>query len=141
MTANPAKVIGVALVGVAWATVLYGLFLTPVSTDPLLDLEAGPSFAVNLFVYLPALALSVLLVVALVVAFAHRKGAVAGAAVAVVVGAFAMWVLAQQELLAFRPELRVALLVAQALSLLGLLAFGFALLWPSRADTAAAQRV
>lgn len=138
MTGSAAKVVGVVLVGVAWAAVLYGLFLTPVSTDPVLDLEAGPSFAVNLFVYLPALALSVVLLVALIASLAHGKGAVAGAAVAVAVGSFTMWVLAQPDLLAYRPELRVLLLVAQSSALLGLLAFWFALLWPSRADPAAA---
>lgn len=115
------KVVGLLLLAAGWVLVLRGLFLLPVPDDPELDLEAGPAFALNVSVYLPALALTVLLVVAIPCAAAVSRGAEVGVVIAAVVGGFVWWVLTQEPLLRYIPGLRNGLLLAAAVTGMGLL--------------------
>jgi hypothetical protein len=100
------RTLAASLVLLGWLVVLRGLyFLTP-SSRPELDLEAGPSFAVNLAVYLPSMALTVVLLVLLPVAVtATRVGAATVTAAAGITGAFGLWVLTQDALLDYLPGL------------------------------------
>lgn len=102
-----ARVVVALLVVGGWATLLSGLYLQPASADPELDLEAGGSFAAGLTVYLPALALSVALLVALgIVVLAGRVlSGIVGITAGVVVALFAWWVSAQGYLTAYLPGL------------------------------------
>ncbi len=145
MSVISTKVAGLLLLVAAWGVVLRGLFLLPPSTDPALDLEAGPAFAVNFSVYLPALVLCILLLVALPVSVGTRRGAPVGVAAGFAVGIFALWVLTQRSLLGYFPGLRAALWLAIGLVCAGLLAYSMAYaLQPTKAapqaETTGAQR-
>ena len=123
MKAKALGVVGLLLLSAAWVVVLRGLFLLPVSNSPELDLEAGPAFAINISVYLPALALSLLLLVALPVSVAAGRGAAVGAVAGLAVSVFALWVLTQHALLDYFPGLTAALSLATGLGIVGILAY------------------
>ncbi len=136
------RVVAALLVVGGWAALLAGLYLQPVSPNPELDLEAGGSFAAGLTVYLPALALSAALLVAvlLLVLAGRSVGSAFGTGAGLVVALFAWWVSAQDYLLAYIPGLSpllgpAALLGAAAsvVSLLGLVLSG------ERGDAAATE--
>lgn len=131
--ARVVRVLVALLVACGWAAVLAGLYLQPVSEDPELDLEAGGSFAAGLTVYLPALALSVVLVVTVVLVLLTSRtvAGVFGTGAGVVVTLFAWWVSAQDYLTAYVPGLTgllwpAALLgvAAAVVSLVGLVLSG-----------------
>ena len=132
------RVVGALLVAVAWAAVLRGLFLLPASADPGRDLEAGPAFAENVAVYLPAAALTVVVPCALAAAVRLRNGQAAGAAAAVMVGGFGLWVLTRSALLGYLPGLGSTVWVAIGLAVAGLAAFGVDLVQhPARSEQVA----
>ncbi len=144
MSVLVAKVAGLLLVVAAWGAVLRGLFLLPASTDPAVDLEAWASFAENVSVYLPALALCVLLLVALPVSVGGRRAAPVGVLAGLAVGCFALWVLTRGALLDYLPGLSASLWLAVGLGGVGLLAYPTAyVLQPPKAarqaETVAAQ--
>lgn len=112
------------LVLAGWTLVLRGLYLLPASQDPGLDLDAGASFDLNLSVYLPAVLLSVLLVVALPIAVGRRGAVLLSAALATATLAFALWVLNRQELTSHIPGLASSLWGAAGLSATALLVCG-----------------
>jgi len=94
------------LVLLGWLVTVRGLYFLSPSPRPELDLEAGPAFAMNVMVYLPSLAITVLLLVVLAVTVATRRlGPVTVVATAGVVFAFCLWVLTQDALLGFLPGL------------------------------------
>jgi Na+/H+ antiporter NhaC len=102
---------------IGWALLLRGLYLLPVSDDTLLDLEAGPAFAINLWVYLPSIALTAALLVSVPLVVFTRVGSVVGIGVGLIAGGFAAWVHSRQELLDYIPGLVGALWLAGAFSI------------------------
>jgi hypothetical protein len=114
---------GVVLVVAGWAVLLRGLFILAPSDDPLADLDAGASFGINSEVYIPAIALTVGLLVAIPVVLLTRPGSVIGIGACVAAVGFAMWVLSQQELLNYIPGLDSAVRLAASLSVTSLLVF------------------
>lgn len=114
---------GVLLVTAGWALLLQGLFLLAPSRDPFVDLDAGESFGVNVAVYVPAIVLTVGLLVAIPVVVLNRRGNMVGMGACVVAAGFATWVLSQQELLSYIPGLDWALQLAAIMSGASLLAF------------------
>lgn len=127
MSGTVLKVGGLLVVAAGWAAVLRGLFLLPVSPDPRLDLEAGPAFAINVAVYLPAVVLTVLLVVAVPVAAATSRGSEIGLAASALVAAFIWWAMVQEPLLLYVPGLRSTLLIAAGLVVVGMVVLAVAL--------------
>jgi len=116
-TARSLGCVAATLVLVGWLVVLRGLYLLPPSPSPELDLEAGPAFGLSVEVYLPSVAVTVLLAVLLVVAVLPRPFAPAAALTAAAVsGSFAFWVLTRDALLTNRPGLGGHLVAATVLS-------------------------
>lgn len=109
------------LVLVGWVALLRGLYSSPASDDPALDLDAGSSFAVNVDVYLPALALTAMLVLAMPVTLAVRAGSVVGVIAALATGGFAIWTFSHHDLLAYLPGLSDALWLTGGLSIAAVL--------------------
>ena len=102
----------------AWAVLLRGLWFAPISSDPVVDLEGGGGFAAGLSVYLPAICLTLVFVVALVVGRRNPRS-VAPLVVTLAVAGFAGWVLTQGYLLDFRPTLAAHLWLSIALAVTG----------------------
>lgn len=100
------RTVASVMVLIGWAVVLVGLYVIPVSPDPELDLEAGGSFAAGFAIYLPATALTVLLLGLLPTAvWAKWVGPLAVVMAACLVCPFGFWILAQDYLLDYRPGL------------------------------------
>jgi hypothetical protein len=95
-----------------WAVLLRGLYLLPRSTVPEYDLDAGGRFAMSIDVYLPALALSLLLLVAAPFVVLRRHGSIGGAAASATAAVFLGWVSQQDALQSNVPDLDGAILVA-----------------------------
>ncbi|GAB3083883.1 hypothetical protein [Pedococcus soli] len=115
--------LGLVLLCAAWGVLLFGLFGLPASDDPMVELEAGPSFAINLEVYLPAIVLTLVLLLAVLAVLRDRAATAVGIGAALVAGAFAAWVLNEEPLLDYLPQLRSTLLFSGGLSMLSLLLF------------------
>ncbi len=105
---------------VAWLIILWGLYFAPISPYPDFDLEAGAAFGVSLAVYLPAMLLSVLVLVLLVVGAITRLLGVAAAVIGCLVAPFGLSILSQHDLLRYRPGLSDYVWVGIALSCIGL---------------------
>ena len=114
---------GLLLAVGAWALLLRGLFLLPPAEDPSVDLDAGTSFEINIDVYLPAIALTVLLLVVLPFVAVMRLGSLLGIGACLISAGYAMWVDAHHQLLEYIPALSSALRLAGGLSAAGLLLF------------------
>ena len=95
-----------------WAVLLRGLFLLPRTTVPEYDLEAGGRFAMSIDVYLPALALSLLLLVVGPFVVLRRHGSIGGVAASATAAVFLGWVSQQDALQSYVPDLDGAILVA-----------------------------
>ena len=108
----------VALAVGSWLVVLRGLWFAPASPDPVVDLEGGGSFAAGLDVFLPALALTVLFLVLLVVGAAARLSAPAFV-VNVLVVVFSAWTMSRGYLLDYMPSLAIHLWTGNALAAIG----------------------
>ena len=113
-----AQVWAIVLVTAGWAVLLRGLWFAPVSSDQEVDLEGGGGFAASFSVYLPALALSLVFLVVLLVAWRNPRS-VGPLLVGVAVAGFAAWVLSQGYLLDFRPSLAAHLWASIALAAVG----------------------
>lgn len=115
------RVLAVLPLVMAWIALLRGLyFLTP-SSDPMLDLEAGPGFAVTVEVYLPSMLLGCLVLVGIPLMFLKGVGTVMGIISAAGTGLFTLWVARSEELLNYLPGLGTSLLITVVLSVLALM--------------------
>ena len=113
MTGRPATRAGAtALLLGGWAVLLRGLYLLPRSTVPEYDLEAGGRFAMSIDVYLPVLALSLLLLVAAPFVVLRRHGSIGGVAASATAAVFLGWVSQQDALQSYVPDLDGAVFVA-----------------------------
>ncbi|KQV69787.1 hypothetical protein ASC64_08160 [Nocardioides sp. Root122] len=95
-----------------WAVLLRGLYLLPRTTVPEYDLEAGGRFAMSIDVYLPALALSLLLLVVGPFVVLRRHGSIGGVAASATAAVFLGWVSQQDALQSYVPDLDGAILMA-----------------------------
>ena len=95
-----------------WAVLLRGLYLLPRTTGPEYDLEAGGRFAMSIDVYLPALALSLLLLVVGPFVVLRRHGSIGGVAASATAAVFLGWVSQQDALQSYVPDLDGAILMA-----------------------------
>jgi hypothetical protein len=99
-----------ALVAVAWAAIGYGLFFSAPDRQAWDDLEAGGRFAVNVTVYLPYLALTLLLLVVVLLGLLNSSDLVwLPATTAVGIASFAWWVASHGLLLEAQPQLQALL--------------------------------
>src|SRR6476469_7442359 len=115
-----AQVWAIVLVTVAWSVLLRGLWFSPASSDQTVDLEGGGGFAAGFGVYLPAIGLSLVFLVALVVGARNPRSA-APLVVSLAVLGFAVWVLTQGYLLDYLPTLQFHLWLSIALATVGAL--------------------
>ena len=113
-----AQVWAIVLATTAWSVLLRGLWFAPVSSDQEVDLEGGGGFAAGFGVYLPALGLTLLFLVALIVGAFNTRSA-APLVVTVTMAGFAGWVLAQDYLLDYKPTLGFHLWLSIALATTG----------------------
>ncbi|PKH43542.1 hypothetical protein SAMN05192575_1042 [Nocardioides alpinus] len=104
---------------VAWLLVMVGLWLSPTSPDPRLDLEGGGSFAAALTVYLPAIGITVAAVVMAIVAACTRAWVTAAVTVGGMTALFSAWTLSQDYLLDYRPSMDFYLWPGLTLAVLG----------------------
>ena len=95
-----------------WAVLLRGLYLLPRSTVPEYDLDAGGRFAMSIDVYLPALALSLLLLVAAPFVVLLRRGSIGGVAASATAVLFLVRVAQHDTLQSYVPQLDGAILMA-----------------------------
>ena len=95
-----------------WAVLLRGLYLLPHSTVPEYDLDAGGRFAMSIEVYIPALALSLLLLVAGPFVVLRRHGSIGGVAATATAVVFLGWVSQHHVLQSYVPQLDGAVFVA-----------------------------
>ena len=115
-----AQVSAIGLATCAWSVLLRGLWFAPASSDQTVDLEAGGGFAAGFGVYLPAIGLSLVFLVALI-AGARNPRSAAPLVVSLAVLGFAVWVLTQGHLLDYLPTLQFHLWLSIALATVGAL--------------------
>ena len=114
-TAQALRTAGILIVLIGWLVVFRGLYLLPVPPRQEFDLEAGSGFGVTMEVYVPALMITVLLMLILTVgAISHEVG-LSVVRVGVMTLTFEFWTLTRSELLDYLPGLTTHLWLSIAL--------------------------
>ncbi len=109
-----------------WAVLSAGFFFAPVSSDPYLDLEAGDSFGVFFFVFLPWCALTVVVVVFSLLGVFLRTVGVASVVIGAATVAFGLYVLTWQEMLDYQPALAAFMWVSILIASIAIVYAGLA---------------
>lgn len=125
-TAQAMRTAGILIVLAGWLAVFRGLYLLPTSPRPEFDLEAGSGFGVTMEVYLPALMITVLLLLILTVGAIAREVGLAVVMVGVMTLTFEFWTLTRSELLDYLPGLTTHLWLSIAFNGTALIIVGLA---------------
>jgi hypothetical protein len=121
------KAASALLTAAAWLSIGYGLFYGTYDLHALDELDGGGSFALGVFLYLPYVAMTAVVVgAALVALFPRPRNLVLPAVTVGPVLGFALWTMLWRDLYGLRPDLPLHSSTAALLASLGSAAVGLA---------------